>query len=41
MKAKQLQLILPSSIHETYREKQRQWPMNVNDFLELVEARQT
>lgn len=41
MRAKQLQLILPSPIHESYREKQRQWLMNVGDFLELVEARQT
>jgi hypothetical protein len=41
MKTKRLQLVVPSSIHETYREKQRQWLMNVGEFIGLVEARQT
>jgi EcoRII C terminal len=41
MRAKQLQLVLPASLHETYREKQQQWLMNVRQFLELVRARQT
>jgi len=40
MKAKELQLVLPASLHETYREKQRQWLMNVRQFLELVQSRQ-
>jgi hypothetical protein len=40
MKAKNLQLILPSSLHETYRENQRQWLMNVGQFLQMVQKRQ-
>jgi hypothetical protein len=40
MKAKQLQLILPRSIHATYRENQRRWLMTVGQFLELIESRQ-
>jgi hypothetical protein len=40
MKAKKLQLILPRSIHATYRENQRRWLMTVGQFLELIESRQ-
>lgn len=40
MRAKHLQLILPSRLHETYREKQRAWLFTVRDFLALVKKRQ-
>ncbi len=40
MQAKQLQLILPVRLHETYREKQRSWLFSINDFLTLVKERQ-
>lgn len=40
MQAKQLQLVLPSRLHETYREKQRSWLFSVSDFLSLVKERQ-
>jgi hypothetical protein len=40
MRAKQLQLILPSRLHETYRESQRSWLFSVSDFLSLVKERQ-
>jgi hypothetical protein len=41
MKAKQLQLILPLSIHATYRDQQKQWLMTVGQFVELVQSRQS
>jgi hypothetical protein len=41
MRAKHLQLVLPASLHTTYREAQRSWLMNVEDFVKLVQARQT
>ncbi len=40
MKAKQLQLVVPSAIHSTYKASQRSWLMNVSQFVKLVEDRQ-
>lgn len=40
MQAEKLQLVLPTSIHGTYRERQRPWLMNVGQFVELVKERQ-
>ncbi|MDO4585572.1 MAG: type II restriction endonuclease, partial [Planctomycetia bacterium] len=36
----QLQLIVPSGLHETYSAKQKNWLMNVSSFIELVMERQ-
>ncbi|MET4090591.1 type II restriction endonuclease [Bradyrhizobium sp. S3.5.5] len=40
MQAKHLQLVLPSSLHQTYREGQRPWLMNVDQFISLIQSRQ-
>lgn len=40
MQAKHLQLVLPSGLHETYKDKQRAWLMNVSSFVKLVAERQ-
>lgn len=40
MAAKNLQLILPKQLHETYSPSQRSWLMNLIDFTELVHSRQ-
>jgi hypothetical protein len=40
MRATQLQLILPQPLHETFREAQQDWLMNVSEFIELVRGRQ-
>jgi len=40
MRAKQLQLVLPQSLHSTYRESQRGWLMTLGNFVDLVKARQ-
>jgi len=40
MRAKQLQLILPQSLHSTYRESQRGWLMTLGNFVDLVKGRQ-
>ena len=39
MQALDLQLVLPRSLHETYRPTQHDWLMNLEEFLELVEER--
>ncbi len=39
MKAKRLQLVLPERLHETYSDKQKSWLMNLQEFIELVQAR--
>ena len=39
MKAKNLQLVLPDSLRETYTPAQREWLMNVTTFVELVKSR--
>ena len=40
MRAKQLRLVLPKSLHSTYRESQRGWLMSLGNFVELVKKRQ-
>lgn len=40
MKNRNLQLVVPEGIHQTYRETQQKWLMNVAAFIALVEARQ-
>ena len=37
MQASQLQLILPAALHDTYREPQQAWLMDLPGFLELVD----
>lgn len=39
MQAHQLQLVLPSGLHETYAESQRPWLMNVSDFVGLAKGK--
>jgi hypothetical protein len=41
MKAKNLQLIVPKAIQQTYTATQREWLMNVTEFVELVNGRQS
>ena len=40
MKAKYLQLVVPTAIHETYKTSQQDWLVSVSDFVELVQKRQ-
>lgn len=40
MRVKKLQLILPAKLHETYRERQRGYLMNLSEFIQLAQARQ-
>lgn len=40
MRAKALQLVLPSALHATYRDAQRGWLFTVRDFISLVSKRQ-
>ena len=40
MEAHNLQLIVPEAIHKTYSDEQRQWLMNVSDFIEMLLFRQ-
>jgi hypothetical protein len=40
MQAKNLQLVLPRKLHESYTETQRKWIMDVSSFIELVQKRQ-
>lgn len=40
MKAKNLQLVVPKKLHETFAPRQRDWLMDVSSFLKLVAARQ-
>ena len=40
MIANRLQLVLPKGLHETYRENQRTWLMDLNEFIYLVQKRQ-
>ncbi len=40
MQAKNLQLVLPEELHDTYSETQRSWLMNVIQFTEFVRQRQ-
>ncbi len=40
MRAADLQLVLPSRLHETYRNGQREWILSVTDFIALTSSRQ-
>lgn len=40
MRAHKLQLVLPTSLHETYKENQRKWLMSFEDFIKMVKSRQ-
>jgi EcoRII C terminal len=40
MKNRNLQLVVPQSIHSTYKDAQQKWLMNVSAFIKLVEERQ-
>lgn len=39
MKIKNLQLVVPTSLHSTYRPTQQQWLLNVDGFIKLVKSR--
>lgn len=41
MKNSFLQLVVPGSIHKTYNDQQRNWLMNLEDFMFLVRERQS
>lgn len=40
MKARNLQLVVPKELHQTYRPEQRDWLMDLNSFIQLVRTRQ-
>lgn len=40
MRAKSLQLVIPSKLHETFKPGQQSWLMNMSGFLKLVAERQ-
>lgn len=40
MKAKRLQLILPRSLHDTYKAQQQKWLMGLGDFIAFVRGKQ-
>ncbi len=40
MQAKNLQLVLPEALHDTYSQEQQSWLMNISQFTELVLQRQ-
>lgn len=40
MKANSLELVVPETIHTTYRDSQKEWLVNVKDFISLVRERQ-
>ena len=40
MRQRQLQLVLPRGLHETYTEAQRDWLMPVSDLVTLIRDRQ-
>lgn len=40
MQAKQLQLVLPNKLHDSYTDVQRTWIMDVSSFIELVKFKQ-
>lgn len=41
MVANNLQLVIPQSLHATYKPDQQLWLVNVQSFLQLVETRQS
>lgn len=40
MQAHRLQLVLPKSLHETYKPKQKKWLLDLKSFIKLVKSRQ-
>lgn len=40
MASKNLQLVVPKSIHKTYTIQQQEWLMDVNSFIRLLEQKQ-
>lgn len=40
MQAKQLQLVVPSGLHGTYKPQQRLWLMDVSGFIRLIQSKQ-
>ena len=40
MEARNLQLVVPQELHQTYRPEQRDWLMDLNSFIQLVRTRQ-
>jgi len=40
MKDKSLQLVIPQSVHRTYKPIQQDWLINLNEFIDLVRAKQ-
>lgn len=40
MRAKNLQLVLPRGLHETYTPEQQAWLMDISSFTEMVRERQ-
>lgn len=41
MRANNLQLILPKSIHSSYKAEQQSWLMNLSEFIKFVQDKQT
>ncbi len=40
MMSNRLQLVIPTGLHETYQPAQKEWLMNVTEFIQLVQERQ-
>ncbi len=40
MKERDLQLVLPISLHQTYKPEQRGWLLSIRDFMTVIEDRQ-
>lgn len=40
MQSQNLQLVLPAPIHQTYKPEQREWLMDLVDFIELIKERE-
>jgi hypothetical protein len=41
MASKNLQLVIPQQLHGTYNQRQRDWLMNLTDFMQLLCTRQS
>ena len=41
MRARKLQLVIPKSLHETFRPSQQNWLISLDEFIGLVEERQS
>lgn len=40
MKQKNLRLVLPKDIHETYRDNQKKWLLSIEDFIDIIKEKQ-